>query len=68
MKEKPIQETTSTYFNNILKKAIAPKSIEEIDPQMIEDFNNAIDDAFTDDSETVRIRLKISDPIYYTEY
>ena len=58
MKEKPIQETTSTYFNNILKKTIAPKSIEEIDPQMVEDFNNAIDDAFTDDSETVRLRLK----------
>ena len=58
MKEKPIQETTSTYFNNILKKAIAPKSIEEIDPHMIEDFNNAINDAFTDESETVRLRLK----------
>ena len=58
MKEKPIQETTSTYFNNILKKSMAPKSIEEIDDKMIQDFNNAIVKAFTDESENVKYRLK----------
>ena len=58
MKEKPIQETTSTYFNNILKKSIVPKSMNEIDPQMIQDFHNAIKDAFTEEAEIVKLRWK----------
>lgn len=58
MKEKPIQETTSTYFNNILKKSVVPKSVEEIDPQMIKEFNKAIEDAFTDEAGIVKQRVK----------
>lgn len=58
MNEKPVQETTSIYFNNILKKYSAPKSLEDLDNQMVEEFYNAIEDAFTEESEKVKIRLK----------
>ena len=58
MEERPIQETTSTYFNNILKKSVTPKTVEEIDTQKIEDFYKAIDDAFLDESDDAKQRLK----------
>ena len=58
MKDKTIQETTSTYFNNILKKSVTPKSIENLDPSMVKEFYIAIEDAFADESEIVKKRIK----------
>lgn len=58
LNEIPIQETTSTYFNNILKKEVKPKSREELNPEILTAFDNAVDDAFTDASETVKSRIK----------
>lgn len=56
--EKPSQETTSTYFNNILRKEVRPKSRDELDFSLISTFDKAIDDAFTDDSEIVKKRIQ----------
>lgn len=54
----PLQETTSTYFNNILKKEVKPKSIEELNPEILTTFENAVEDAFEDASEEVKGRIK----------
>lgn len=56
--EKPVQETTSTYFNPILKKSIVPIPIEDIDPELIATFNKAVDLAFTDEACVVKHRFK----------
>lgn len=56
--EKPIQESTSTYFNPILRKAVVPLPIENIDTALVVTFNKAIDDAFTEDAPEVRERIK----------
>ena len=47
----PLQETTSTYFNNILKKEVKPKSIEELNPEILTTFENSVEDAFEDASD-----------------
>ncbi|MCH5214226.1 MAG: hypothetical protein J1E97_03465 [Muribaculaceae bacterium] len=56
--ERPVQETTSTYFNPILKKGVAPVSVENIDPGLIDTFNSAVEEAFTDDAPVVKERIK----------
>ena len=56
--ERPIQEITSTYFNPILKKAVVPIPIERIDTTLIDTFNKAVDDAFTEDAAIVKRRIK----------
>ena len=56
--EMPIQETTSTYFNPILKKVVVPIPIENIDTKLVETFNKAVEDAFTEDAPIVRERIK----------
>lgn len=56
--ERPIQETTSTYFNPILKNVVKPISIENINPILVETFNRAVDDAFTVDAPIVKERIK----------
>ena len=58
MSEKLIQETTSTYFNDILKKEVKPKSIEEIDPAMVSQFYKALEKAFPEDAESMKHRIK----------
>lgn len=56
--DKPIQETTSTYFNPILKKVVNPIPIEDINPVLIDTFNKSIEEAFGDDAPIVRERIK----------
>ena len=57
MTEKPIQETTSTYFNDILKKEVKPLTIDQIPEEVINRFNQIIEDGFPEESEKVKIRL-----------
>lgn len=56
--ERPIQETTSTYFNPILKNVVKPIPIENINPILVETFNRAVEDAFTGDAPIVKERIK----------
>ena len=56
--ERPAQETTSTYFNPILKKSVVPIPIEKIDANLVKTFNNAVDDAFKEDAPIVKERIK----------
>ena len=56
--EKPIQETTSTYFNPILKKSVVPLPVEDINPQLVETFNKAVEEAFTQDAPIVKERIE----------
>lgn len=56
--DRPIQETTSTYFNPILKKSFIPVPVEDIDTVLIETFNRAVDDAFAHDAPLVKERIK----------
>ena len=57
MKEKPIQETTSTYFNNILKKSVEPLSVDMIPRETLENFNRILDDGFANEAEIVKRRF-----------
>lgn len=52
-----IQEATSVYFNNIIRRDVTPVSVEDLDPSRIENFNRQIEMAFTDEAETAIQRL-----------
>lgn len=56
--EKNIQETTSVYFNNIIRRDVSPITVEELDPNALEEFNRQVDLAFTDEAETVKDRVR----------
>lgn len=56
--ERPLQETTSTYFNAILKKEVEPVTFENINPVMVDTFYKAVDEAFTEDAPVVKERIK----------
>lgn len=56
--EKPIQETTSTYFNDILNREVKPLTIEEIPAETISRFNQIIEDGFKEEAEEIKKRIK----------
>lgn len=56
--DKPIQETTSSYFNSILKKSVEPVTVENIVSEILNTFNMAIEEALV-----VKDRIK-----YHTPY
>lgn len=60
--ERPVQETTSIYFNPILKKAVVPIPVENIDKGLIDTFNKAVEDAFNVDAPVVKERIKYLTP------
>ena len=60
--EKPIQETTSIYFNPILKKSVVPAPVENISSELLNTFNKAVDEAFTDEAPVVKERIKYLTP------
>ena len=60
--ERPIQETTSTYFNPILKKSVVPIPVENIDSELLSTFNLAVEEAFTDEAPIVKERIKYLTP------
>ena len=55
--EKTVQETTSTYFNSILKKRVVPLPASDIDSGILEVFNNAVEEAFPDNCDIVKRRI-----------
>lgn len=58
MEEKPIQETTSIYFNDILKKEAVPLSVDQLPEAVINRFNQIIEEGFKEDAEQVKSRFK----------
>ena len=58
MEEKPIQETTSTYFNNILNKEVLPVTIDQVPGEIINLVDKIIEQGFPDEANKVKIRLK----------
>lgn len=61
-KKKNIQETTSVYFNNIIRRDVSPITVDELDPNSLQEFNRQVDVAFTDETETVRRRMRYLAP------
>ena len=57
MEEKPIQETTSTYFNNILNKEVLPVTIEQIPVEIINLVDEIIEQGFPDEADKIKIRI-----------
>lgn len=57
-KEQNIQEMTSVYFNNIIRRDVSPITVKELDPNALEEFNRQVDLAFTDEAETVKNRVR----------
>ena len=56
--ELPIQETTSVYFNNIIRRDVLPKTIDDLDSSVIDEFNRQIESAFTDEAEETKRRVR----------
>ena len=57
-KESNIQETTSVYFNNIIRRDVSPVTVDDLDPQALEEFNRQVEIAFPDEAETVKERVR----------
>ncbi|MDE6681002.1 MAG: hypothetical protein K2J92_06595, partial [Muribaculaceae bacterium] len=57
-KEQNIQEMTSVYFNNIIRRDVSPITVKELDPNALEEFNRQVDLALTDAAETVKNRVR----------
>lgn len=56
--ERPSQETTSIYFNDILKRGVVPVSVEELPEETVRNFNRIIDSGFADEAEAVKKRIR----------
>lgn len=56
--DKPVQEATSTYFNSIVKEDIVPMTVEDLSPEVIEEFNGKVRLAFASDSADVIRRVR----------
>ena len=61
-KPKSLQESTSVYFNNIIRRDVTPKSVNELDAETIDNFNRQIELAFLDDAEGVKMRVSYLAP------
>lgn len=60
--ELPIQETTSVYFNNIIRRDVAPMTVDELDSEVLDEFNRQIELAFTDEAEEAKRRVRYLAP------
>lgn len=58
MTDKTIQETTSTYFNYILNRDVVPLSVDQLQPEVVEEFTRIIESGFSDEAELVKRRFK----------
>lgn len=58
MAELPIQETTSVYFNNIIRRDVSPVTVDELPQENLDYFNRQIELAFTDEAETAERRVR----------
>lgn len=58
--EQNIQETTSVYFNNIIRRDVSPITVDELNPETLEEFNQAMTMAFPDDEGVLeRVRYLV---------
>lgn len=53
----PLQETTSTYFNSIIREDVVPMTVDDLEQSVIDKFNDKIQLAFADDAEVVKRRV-----------
>ena len=53
----PIQETTSVYFNDIIRRDVSPKSVDKLDAAVVDQFNRQVELAFTDEAEETKRRV-----------
>ena len=58
MIELPVQETTSVYFNNIIRRDVSPITIDELTQESIDSFNQQVELAFTDEAEAAKRRFR----------
>ena len=58
MNNLPIQETTSVYFNNIIRRDVSPVTVDELPQQHLDSFNRLVELAFTDEAETAGRRVR----------
>ena len=58
MIELPVQETTSVYFNNIIRRDVSPITIDELAQESIDSFNQQVELAFTDEAEAAKRRFR----------
>ncbi len=55
--EHNLQETTSVYFNNIIRRDVSPITVDELDPSALEGFNRNMAITFPEDDEVLeRVR------------
>ncbi len=55
--EQNLQETTSVYFNNIIRRDVSPITVDELAPAALAEFNKAITMAFPED-EHIQDRVR----------
>ena len=53
----PVQEYPSTYFSDIIRQGTAPISVNQLDPEVLNVFNQTIEEAFPDEAEITQHRL-----------
>lgn len=53
----PLQETTSTYFNNIVNRDTVPATVLDFDVEKIREFEDIVRIAFPDEADVVNQRL-----------
>lgn len=58
MKQAITQEIPSTYFNNIIRRDVAPATIDELEPETLEWFYKIVEQAFTDEADVVKMRIR----------
>lgn len=58
LKPQPEQETTSVYFNSIVRKDVTPLTVDHLPQEVIDDFNSKVMLAFTQDSGDVVRRVR----------
>lgn len=54
----PIQETTSTYYNAIVRKEVCPMTVEDLTAEVVDYFNGQIRIAFTDEGDQTVERVR----------
>lgn len=54
----PIQETTSVYFSNIIRRDVSPVTVDELPQEHLDSFNRQLELAFTDEAETAIRRVR----------
>lgn len=55
--ERPLQETTSTYFNNILNRDVTPQTVLTFDPDKIKEFKDVVAQAFPEQADDINHRV-----------